>query len=514
MPARPLASTIRFGAVLAAMALSACTVGPDFQSPRAATPAQYLSDAPPSDAPYVSGDPVDPLWWNSFGDNTLTQLESQAVAQNLDLQIATERLVEAEAQAQITGAALYPSLAGAASYTREGPSKEGIFNAFGTGGSAGAANDAGGIANGSGASIGGGGFSSSAIQPLDLYQYGLQSMYDLDLWGKNRRAAEAAVAAARASEEARRASLLNVEAQVASNYIQLRGVETIIDITQRNLTFANQLVDLTVERQQAGLTTALDVANARAIAAQIASQIPGLITQRDAFIDQIGLLLGVTPESLPVELVTIGPVPLTPPQVPIGLPADLLRRRPDVREAEQSLHEATAEIGVAVAQFFPDLSLSGSVSLQALQLKNLNEFRAITYAVGPELSLPIFEGGQLRGQLKLRRAQQREAAIAYARTVLTAFYQVDNALVTYTQAHATLADLTIDVQQSQIALGLAEDQYRGGLADYLTVLNAQQSYLNAQQTQAQALAGLSNDLVTVYQALGGGWSQAFPESSQ
>ncbi len=348
------------------------------------------------------------------------------------------------------------------------------------------------------------------IQPFNLYQYGLQSMYDLDLWGKNRRAVEAAVAAARSSEEARRASLLNVEAQVANNYIQLRGTETVLGITQRNLAFANQLVSLTTQREQAGLTTALDVANARATAAQISAQIPTLIAQRDTFITQIGMLLGITPQGLPVELVIAAPVPLTPPTVPVGMPSDLLRRRPDVREAEENLHQNTAEIGVAVASFFPDVSLSGSVSLQALQLKNLNAFSAITYAFGPEITVPIFEGGQLRGQLRLRRSQQQEAAISYARTVLTAFYQVDTALVAYTQEHATLDALSQDVQQSQIAQGLAEDQYKQGLSDYLTVLNAQETSLNAQQSAAQSVERLATDLVTLYQALGGGWQQMFP----
>jgi NodT family efflux transporter outer membrane factor (OMF) lipoprotein len=238
-----------------------------------------------------------------------------------------------------------------------------------------------------------------------------------------------------------------------------------------------------------------------------------LIAQRDGFISQLGLLLGVTPETLPAELVTLGPVPLAPPQVPVGLPSDLLRRRPDIREAEAKLHEQTAEVGVAVAQFFPDISLSGSVSLQALQFKNLNEFSAITYAVGPNISLPLFEGGQLHGQLKLRKAQQQEAAIDYAKTVLTAFTQVNIALVTYTQQHATLDALSIDVQQSQIALNLAEEQYKEGLADYLTVLNAQQSYLNAQQSQAEAVEDLSGDLVKLYQALGGGWQTTYPDKS-
>jgi NodT family efflux transporter outer membrane factor (OMF) lipoprotein len=503
-PRHPLAP------ILLAAALSGCMVGPNFHRPQAAVPPGFIADAPPSQKqPYVSGDPVDPAWWNRFNDPILTRLESQAVAQNLDLQIATQRLLEAEAQAQITGAALYPTLSGAGSYTREGPSKEGIFNAFGSG--AAVSTTAGTTADGGGGSVGGGGFSASAIQPLDLYQYGLQTMYDLDLWGKNRRAVEAAVAAARSSEEARRAALLNVEAQVASNYIQLRGAQKVLDITQKNLNFANQLVQLTVERQQAGLTTSLDVANARATAAQISSQIPTLITERDNDINQIGELLGITPDSLPADLLNLQPVPLTPPDVPIGMPADLLRRRPDIREAEADLHEATAETGVAVADFFPDVQLSASASFQALQFKNLNEFKALTYAFGPNISIPIFEGGQLHGQLALRQAQQKEDAINYARTVLTAFYQVDNALIAYNQEHATLAQLGIDTQQSQIALTLAEDQYKQGLADYLQVLDAQQSLLSAQQSQAQAVANLSTDLVTLYQSLGGGWQQAFPD---
>ena len=493
--------------------VSGCMVGPNFTPPHPAVPSGYIANAPASTSvPYVSGDAVDPQWWNVFGDPELTKLESLAVSQNLDLQIATQRLLEAEAQAQIEGAVLYPNLSAAGSYTREGPSKEGIFNAFGSGG--GASTTASSVANGSSSAIGGGAFSASEIAPLDLYQYGLQTMYDVDLWGKNRRAVEAAVAAAQSSEEARRASLLNVEAQVASNYIQLRGTEAVLTITQQNLAFANQLVNLTVERQNAGLTTALDVANARATAAQIESQMPGLIAQRDALIDQIGLLLGQTPEAMPAELVTNAPIPLTPPSVPVGLPSDLLRRRPDVREAEANLHQATAEVGVAVAQFFPDFSLTASVSLQALQFKNLNEWKALTYAFGPNITLPIFEGGQLRGQLKLRKAQQQEAAIGYAKTVLTAFYQVDTALSAYTQEHATLDALTTDMQQSQIALSLAEDQYKQGLVDYLSVLNAQQSYLNAQQSQAQAVEGLGTDLVTLYQALGGGWEQIFPASKK
>jgi NodT family efflux transporter outer membrane factor (OMF) lipoprotein len=492
--------------------LSGCMVGPNFVPPRPAVPSHYISDAPVTHgAPYISSGPIDPEWWNSFHDPELTSLERQAVAQNLDLQIATQRLLEAEAQAQIEGAVLYPNLSGGASYTREGPSKEGIFTAFGS--SVGTSTSAASVANGTSTAPGGGAISGATIAPLDLYQYGLQSTYDLDLWGQNRRAVEAAVAAAASSQEARRASLLNVEAQVANYYLQVRGTERVLEITQHNLAFADQLVSLTLERQEAGLTTALDVANARATQAQIRSQIPGLIAQRDGLIDQIGLLLGETPENLPAALVTPAPLPVTPPTVPVGLPSTLLLRRPDVREAVDNLHEMTAEVGVAVASFFPDISLSGSVSFQALQFKNLNEFRAITYAVGPNVTIPLFEGGQLKGQLNLRKAQQKEAAVGYARTVLTAFYQVDTALVAYTQEHATVESLKTYVQQSQIAVTLAEEQYRQGLVDYLTVLNAQQNLLSSQQQEAQAEQRLGTDIVTLYQALGGGWESTYPVAS-
>lgn len=479
-----LASTALSFGLLAA--LSGCMVGPDFEAPRAATPQAYLNDSPAGSPPFVSGDAVDPQWWTSFNDPVLTQLETLAVQQNLDLQIATQRLLEAEAQAQIQGAQLYPNLGVNAAYSRNMLSENSPTGMFGKA-------------------------FPAVTQPYNLYQYGLQTMFDLDLWGKNKRAVEAAVASARASEEARRAALLNVQASVATNYIQLRGTEAVLDITQKNLDSANQLVQLTIERQQAGLTTALDVANAKATAAQISSQIPRLVAQRDGLINQIGMLLGQTPDGLPQNLVTSAPVPLTPPNVPVGLPSDLLTRRPDVREAMQDLHSATAQIGVAKAAFFPDITLTGSVSFEAMKFNALNEWKSLTYGFGPTLSLPLFEGGQLHGQLKLSEAKQKEAAINYAKTVLTAFTQVNTALVEYQQEHAAQEALQTDVEQSHIALGLAEDQYKQGLVDYLTVLNAQQSDLAAQQNQAQSLQKLGTDLVTLYQALGGGWEGMYPE---
>lgn len=461
-------------------------LGPNFHPPKADIPSAFLHDSPANAVATTTQGAVNPNWWNSFQDPVLTQLEAIAVAQNLDLQTATQRLFEAQAQAQMQGAALLPSLGANGSYSR---SKLSDNSAMGL-------------------------LYPAAADAGNLYQYGLQTMFDLDLWGKNRRAVEAAIANAQASAEARRAVLLNVEANVASAYIQLRGTEAVLGITQKSLDAAHNLVTLTEERERAGLTTQLDVANARAMEAQVASEIPGLIAARDGLIEQITLLLGETPEGLPQDLITPAPVPLTPPSVPVGLPSTLLTRRPDVRGALDQLHAATAQIGIAKAAFFPDISLSASVSLQSMHLDTFNEWKSLTYGFGPTLTLPLFEGGELRGQLKLKEAEEKAAAIAYAKTVLTAFTQVNTALVTYAQEHQAQMELQTDAQQSKLAFDLAQDQYREGLVDYLTVLNAQQAYLTAQQAQAKSLQKLGTDLVTLYQALGGGWEQQYPLAKQ
>jgi NodT family efflux transporter outer membrane factor (OMF) lipoprotein len=513
---RPRRCLIGHGAgtasALAALMLAGCTVGPNFHRPRPKTTTSFLADRPPITAPNgVNQGKVDLRWWKSFHDPILTALETRAARQNLDIQASTERLAQAESTAIIQGAPFYPSLDFAGSLTREGPSKKGVFTALGGGGSnTTTSTNAGGVAGGGFGASGGGGLPGSLIKPFNLFQYGFSSVFDFDLWGKNRRALEAALAAVRASRDAGRAVLLNTEAQVAQDYIELRAEQTQLHITEANLRSARGIVGLSQQRANAGLENSLDVANLRAQAASVAAQIPPLRIQRDALINQLSLLLGEGPEALRAELITPRAVPPVPPSVPIGLPAELLRRRPDIREAEATLHEATAEVGVAVASFFPDVSLSGSVSLQALQLSNLNQLAAVTYAIGPQLTLPIFEGGRLRGTLRLRKAAQRLAAINYAKTVLTAFHQVDDALTAYDQEQNTLAALRVDVRESQLALNLAEQRYRQGLGSYLQVLTAEQSLLGAQQREAQSLETVSTDLVTLYQALGGGWEKQEP----
>ncbi|HEX7391090.1 MAG TPA: efflux transporter outer membrane subunit, partial [Acidiphilium sp.] len=385
--------------LVAAISLGGCELGPNFHQPNPRTASSFLANRPAMTAPdTVSQGKVDLAWWTSFGDPELTGLEQQAIAQNLDVKIATQRLAEAQAQAEIEGATLFPTLDFAGSYTREGPSKKGIFTAFGGGGSnTDSSTKASNVANGGSQAGGAGGPSGASIESFNLFQYGFSSVFDFDIWGKNRRAVEASLAAVQASGDARRAVLLNTEAEVAQDYVNLRAEQTVLSITKDNLASAEHIAKLTAEREQAGLANALEVADARAQAASVKAQIPALRTRVDYLINQIGLLLGRGPEALRAELITPGAVPPVPPVVPVGLPSQLLQRRPDIREASAKLHEATAEIGVAKASFFPDISLSGSVSLQALQFSNLNQLAAVTYAVGPQITMPLFEGGKLRG---------------------------------------------------------------------------------------------------------------------
>ena len=350
---------------------------------------------------------------------------------------------------------------------------------------------------------------SAGIGAFDLFQGGFDASWELDLWGRVRRSIESADAALEASTEAQRAQLLSSIAEVARDYVQLRGTQETLRITRANLSAARESVQLTSERARGGLATDLDVANARAQLESTAATIPQLEQQEAQSINAIGLLLGMPPAALQAELSPRKPVPPVPPRVPVGLPSELARRRPDIRQAEAQLHSATADIGMAKADFYPKLTLSGSVALQALQVRNLG-FSAGTYSYGPSLTIPLFEGGRLRGTLQLREAQQQEAAVNYQRTVLQAFTDVDNALIAFAAEQRRRNSLVEQVAQSRRAFNLAQSQYRQGISDFLQVLTAQRTVLSAEQQLSDSTATVSANLVSLYKALGGGWEADLP----
>ena len=497
----------RPAAAITLLLLAGCTVGPDFHSPDNDAPAGWFSSsAPARKASVLVNEPVDPQWWALFNDPELTDLETRVATANLDVRTAVVRIAEARAQRGVVASDQYPQLNGNASYTREKPSNQGVFTAFG--GSS-ATSTPGTSANGTG--FGAGGIPSAGIPPFDIYQYGLDATWEIDLWGKVRRSVESADASIVQSDEAARSALVSALAEVARDYIQLRGQQETLRITQANLGTAQQSVTLTRQRAAGGISTDLDVANAQAQVDSIAAQIPLLEQQIAASINAISLLLGEPPQALRAELEPKKPVPPVPPRVPIGVPAELARRRPDIRQAEAKLHSATADIGVATADFYPQVSLTGSFGIQAIQAKDLFNIAARQYALGPTITLPIFQGGRITSQVELRKADQQEAAIAYAQTVLQAFHDVDNAMTAYQTEQRRRDQLAAAVQNSSRALSLAQQQYTAGVTDFLQVLDAQRTLLQAQQQLSDSTANVSTNLVALYKALGGGWETSMPQ---
>lgn len=485
-----------------AAALSGCTLGPDFKKPQWAAPTSWFSgpkEAVKQPESVAVAEPINPDWWTLFGDPVLTGLERRVAAENLDVKTAGIRLAESRAQLGVAKASQLPTLDGNASYVRQQPSNQGIFITIPT-----AAGANGAIGNTTG------GVQSAGLQPFDIWQGGFDASWEVDFWGRVRRSIESASALADASNEAKRTVLLSSLAEVAHDYIELRGVQTQLQIARDNVRTARQSLGLTQQRAAGGVTTDLDVSNASAQLRTTLAQIPSLEQQEAQLINALSLLLGQPPNALRADLQTAKPVPPVPPRVPVGLPSELARRRPDIRLAEAQLHSATADIGVAKANFYPTLTLTGSFGLQSLQFNHAFDLNANQYAVGPGLTIPLFEGGRLRATLHLREAQQQEAALNYQKTVLQAWHDVDNALTAYQAEQARRDELTQAVADNRRALGLAQDRYQQGVSDFLTVLVAQSSLLGAQLQLAESTTAVSSDLVALYKALGGGWETDMP----
>jgi NodT family efflux transporter outer membrane factor (OMF) lipoprotein len=492
----------RVAGAIGALLLSGCTVGPDFHTPRWLSPASWIS-GPRSRVPSETvAAPVNPDWWGIFHDRELTALERRVAGSNLDVQAAAERVLQSRANLGVAGASLYPQFNANASYEREKASNLGVFLPLQSPGPAGTA------ANGAFGNVAGNVATPPNIPPFDVFQGGFDASWEPDIWGRARRTVESASASLEAANWARRSALLSALAEVARDYVSLRGVQEQLRIARDNLRTAEQGLTLTRQRAQGGVTTDLDVANAAAQVRITAAQIPSLQAQERALINALGLLLGRSPNALAAELSTTRPVPPVPPRVPIGVPSELARRRPDIREAEAQLHAATADVGVAKANFYPSVTLSASVGLQALQFANVFKWGARQYDFGPGINIPIFQAGRLRYTLRLREAVQREAALNFQRTVLSAWTDVDNSLVSFRDEQRRRQELVEAVAQNRRALSLARMRYTQGVADFLQVLDAERSLLGAELQLASSTTAVSTDVVALYKALGGGWEYA------
>jgi NodT family efflux transporter outer membrane factor (OMF) lipoprotein len=488
-------------AVLALLAVAGCSaVGPDFEAPDPLLPGVSFFGKPgPSavadHAPAIlaKGDtlPADPNWWAAFRDPILTSLAQRVAEANLDVNTATLKLAESRSQLGVVASAALPAINGNASYQRQLFSENGVISLAKTALPPGR---------------------QFIVPPISIYQLGFDASWELDLWGHVRRQVESAGAQVEASENQRRDMLVSTLAELARDYIQLRGVQAQIAISNENLKSTDDILQLTKARTARGLTTQLDVENAAAQAQSIRAQLPGLENQESMQINAISLLLDEPPGALRSELARPKPVPPVPPRVPLGIASELARRRPDIRAAEAQLHAATADIGVAVADFYPSVRLNGTnVELNALDLKNLWKGSSLQYVIGPSLSLPIFAGGRLKSTLELREIQQQEAAIAYHKTVLQAWHEVINALVAYRTEQRRRMRLKDQVDHARRALALSRTRYDAGVTDFISVLDAERTLLQAELELAQSTTNVSTNLVQLYKALGGGWEETFPE---
>lgn len=454
--------------------LSGCMVGPDFTAPTSKAPAawpQGIAESQPV------GTPVDTRWWTLFHDPQLDQLIARSTRSNLDLRAAGARLLQARAARQIVSGDSTPTVTGTASAQRARNSEEGLQDISGLEGK----------------------------KAYSVWQPGVDVSWEVDMWGRVRRELESADASVEASAELRRDVLLTVQAETASDYIQLRSLQAQRATTEQNLALARHSLKLTEVKMRDGVATRLEGAEARAQVALIQARLPMLDQQQSRLLNALSFLLAEPPGALKTELTASRAVPPTPEKVPVGLPSELVRRRPDIRAAEAKLHAATADIGVATADFYPRLTLTGDVGLQAMQFSQLGNWGAHFFSFGPSLSLPIFEGGRLRGQLALRKAQQQEAAVNFQRTVLKAWHEVDDALVDYDTYQQQRSQLNTVVENDRLALDAAQKQYVAGATDFLNVLTVQQALLNAQQAQVASDADVSLSMVRIYKALGGGW---------
>jgi outer membrane protein, multidrug efflux system len=490
----------RIAVIVLATILSACKVGPNYKPPKEPVPEQYAGAKalPPQPAPQPSNDTAPPsFWWREFHDPELDDLVEQAQRGNLDLKDAYLRIVEARIQVQSARAQGLPSLGATASYNREQFGLAGILKSQGVDTAAGPAS-----------SPAAQGLIASLEKPVNLYQLGFDASWEIDLFGKVRRSVEAANAQSVAAVESRNDLLLSLEAEVAQTYFQLRASQTLRQIARDEIAAQREIADLTQNRREHGLSGEPDVDAARAQLASLEAQLPPYEQTIAASRHALAVLIGQTPESLDSRFKDHGELPAVPANVPVGVPAVLARRRPDIRNSEAVLHAATAQIGVSVAGLFPDISLAGSYGLRNLGTRYLFDWSSHFYTFGPTVSLPIFQGGALIASVRLSKAQAAEAALSYRKTVLGALQEVEDGLSALDADAQRIAALKQTVGADQRAVDVQLDAYRHGVISYITVLTLQLQTIQARQQLAEAMLSQSTDLVKLYKALGGGWEDA------
>lgn len=529
--------------------LGGCMVGPNYRAPETPVPAGWSSlqsgaastqpstTQPAATQPSMATTRTAELttWWQGLKDPTLDSLVARAVESNLDLRVAEWRVREARAQRGIVYGNLLPQANANSAYSYKGSglnsgpkprntgpglgkqllgsAASGAFNGLGTALEGGAA--AAGTAVGPGLVTNALGqvISSritrsegpSASRQLNLFQAGFDASWELDVFGGLRRAVESADDTIAATEDFRRDALVTLTSEVALNYVRLRAFQRRLEIANENIRSQVDTLELTRSRYKAGLTSELDVAQAQAQLATTQSGVPVLESAIQQAIYQLSVLLALPPGALVEELAKGAPIPVPPTEVPIGLPSDLLRRRPDIRAAERQLAAATAQIGVATADLFPKFFLNGSIGPSTRDIRHFLDQQSFGWSVGPNMQWAIFQGGKIVSNIQLQRAFAQEALTVYERTVLTALQDVESSLVGYADEQIRYKSLAEAVAANQRSFDLSYELYSRGLTAFLNVLTSQGALYSSQDQLIQSQSLVLTNMISLYKALGGGW---------
>jgi multidrug efflux system outer membrane protein len=459
--------------------LAGCTVGPNYQRPNVAVPAHWGESMAGGETNSSAGNVA--MWWKNFNDAKLDSMIDRAVQSNLDLKIAAARVREARAEYQVASADFWPTIGTSASYERQRQSKnQPIIGAFN--------------------------LPPNTPFENNIYQAGFDASWEIDVFGGTRRATEAARAQVAAAEFGRRDTLVTLLAEVARNYVEARGYQRRLAIAGQNIKAQEDSLAITQNRFTNGVVPDLDVRQATTLLATTRAEVPTLEIGLQTSIHRLGVLLGQPPEALMQELSQVAPIPAASLEVPVGLPSELLLRRPDIQKAERQLAAASAQIGVATADLFPKFSLTGMAGFQSVSAGDWFAGASKFWSVGPTVQWRIFDAGRIRANIKVQNAREEQALANYEQTVLVSFEDVENALVGYAREQVRRRSLEEAVVSSQASLRAANQLYANGLANFINVLDAERSMYQAQDQLVQSERAVSVNLISLYKALGGGWN--------
>lgn len=453
--------------LLATSTISGCVVGPDYRKPAVNLPQKWGSQKGGS----RSQPPALADWWKRLKDPILDDLIAQAIASNLDVAKAKAKIREARATTRQDIGGLFPSVSGSASATRNRAQTTG-----------------------------------TGLSDYSQYEAGFDASWEVDLFGGTRRSIEAATYAEQSSEEDLRDTMVTLIGDVASYYVEAREYQQLTELAQRSAKSQRDTAQLTRRQIDVGVASLVDVTKAEAQAASTQADVPSYQISYAKSVHRLGVLLGTSPLALEGMLRKSKPIPVPPRAMSVGIPSDVLVSRPDVRSSERQLAQATAKIGKAQADRYPSLKITGSIDTSATNVTDLGKKSTIEWSFGPTLSIPIFQGGQLKAAVDVAKAQRDQYFFAYQSAVLSALEDVENAIISLNMSRARTSELALSVSRYSEAAKFSRELYSAGTSDLFDVLDADRSLYSAQENLIQAKANVASYYIALNKALGGGWT--------